>query len=93
VSAGLDPAEFWKQTPKSFVAVMEGAARRHRRDFELAITGAWHAEAFARQKRLKGLADYIGEKPKRRKQSPEEMFAILSQFQAGGAPIDIREVN
>jgi hypothetical protein len=93
VTAGFDPDGFWKQTPKSFVAVMEGAARRQKREFDLAITQAWHAVAFDRTKRLKGLADYLVVKPKYKAQTPEAMFAALMQMQAGGAPLSIREIN
>lgn len=93
MAAGLNPTDFWQQTPKSFVAIMEGAARRQKREYELTVVGAWHAEAFARQKRLKKLGDYLGDKPKARRQTPEEMFAVIQQFKAGGAPMNIREVN
>lgn len=70
---------------------MEGAARRARREQELAILQAWHGEAFARTKRLKGLSDYLGEKKKA--QTPEEMLAVFRSFQSRGAPMNIRQVN
>jgi hypothetical protein len=76
---------------------MDGAARRHKRELDVAISCAWHSvvfEAKAQKGRLKKLSEYLEVKAKpRKRQTPEEMFAILSQFQAGGAPIDIREVN
>jgi len=70
---------------------MEGAARRQKREFELAVTGAWHAEAFARSKRLKKLSDYL--QPKATASTPAEMLAVLRELQAGGAPMNIRRVN
>jgi hypothetical protein len=70
---------------------MEGAARRQKREFELAIIGAWHTEAFARAKHLKKLSEYLADKP--RAQTPDEMFAALQQMKAAGAPMNIRQIN
>jgi hypothetical protein len=72
---------------------MEGAARRQKREFDLAIIQAWHTEAFARAKRLKKLSEYLADKPKRRAQTPDEMFAALQQLKAAGAPMNIRQIN
>jgi hypothetical protein len=73
---------------------MEGAARRQKRAFDLVIIGAWHTEAFARTKKLKALSDYVGDKPKPFKATtPEQMLAAFQAMQAGGAPLNIREVN
>jgi hypothetical protein len=72
---------------------MEGAARRQKREFELAIIGAWHTEAFARAKRLKNLSEYLADKPTRKAQTPDEMFAALQQLKAAGAPMNIRQIN
>jgi hypothetical protein len=93
IAAGLHPDSFWKQTPRSFVAVMDGAARRQKREFDLMVSGAWHAEAFARTKQLKQLSDYTGTKPVRKAQTPDEMLAALQMMKAGGAPLSIRELN
>jgi hypothetical protein len=72
---------------------MDGAARRQKREFELVVSGAWHAEAFARTKSLKPLPDYLKAKPKPRIQTPDEMFANLQMMAAGGAPLNIRTIN
>jgi hypothetical protein len=70
---------------------MEGAANRHKREFELAITQAWHGEAFARTKLLKGLGDYL-KRPKKA-QTPDQMLAALKMYADGGAPLNIRTLN
>jgi hypothetical protein len=73
---------------------MEGSARAAKRRHDLAIVQAWHGEAFARAKLLKGLAHYLGTKPKpTRAQTPDEMFAALQMMHAGGAPLSIRQIN
>jgi hypothetical protein len=72
---------------------MDGAARRQKWEFDLMVSGAWHAEAFARTKQLKQLSDYTGTKPVRKAQTPDEMLAALQMMKAGGAPLNIRELN
>jgi hypothetical protein len=72
---------------------MEGASRRHKRDFDLAITQAWHAVAFDRAKRLKKLSDYLGDAKPKRAQTPDEMLAVLMSMKGAGAPMNIRKVN
>ena len=59
------------------------------------MSQAWHTEAFARMKGkdFKGALDRIIKPRRPRKQSPEEMLAILLQCQAGGAPIKITDIN
>ena len=73
---------------------MEAVSRRHKREFDLTVSGAWHAEAFARTKKLKKLSEYVGDKPKSVKATtPDEMFAVLQMMKAGGAPLNIRTIN
>ena len=90
-AAGLAPDSFWRQTPRSFAAIMEGRARAAKRNFELALSQAWHTEAFAREKRLKKLAEYLEGPPKAR--TADEILDAFLMFQALGAPMTIREVN
>lgn len=66
---------------------MEGHVRAATRAYDLAIAQAWHAEAFARQKRLKPLAKYLSVQP--RAQSASEMLGALREMQARGAPMTI----
>lgn len=49
-----------RQTPRSYVAVMEGCAKAIETQKNLVVLGAWHGEAFHRTKRLKALAEYLG---------------------------------
>lgn len=74
---------------------MDGRARAAKREADLLFWQAWHVEAFARMsgRDFKAAIKKIG-KPKRpRKQSPAEMLAILRQFEAGGAPMKITDIN
>lgn len=61
---------------------MKARAKAEKKAFDLAITQAWHIEAFARQKQLNKLSSYIGSSEPRRPQTPEEMLAILQSFPA-----------
>lgn len=72
---------------------MEGRARAAKRESDAMLSQAWHTEAFARQKTLKPLDKLLAAKPKKRRQTPDEMWAILQQYHAGGAPMSIREIN
>lgn len=70
---------------------MEGCSRAAKRRGELALSQAWHTEAFARQKTLKSLDKLLGLKPKA--QTPDEMFAILQGIAMRGAPMNIKTVH
>ena len=75
---------------------MKGAAKAAARRADENTTQCYQVLQFyglAMSKRLKPLKHYLIDKPKRRVQTPDEMFAILQQFQAGGAPLNIREIN
>lgn len=86
----MPPGEFWVQTPRSFVAILDGRSRAAKQDYELAVAQAWHTEAFARTKRLKRLIDYLKE-PKA--QTPEEILAAFRSFQSHGAPMEIEQLE
>lgn len=91
VAAGLNPEDFWVQTPRSFVAIMEGVSRRAKRESDAKLSLAWHIEAFARQKRLKPLNQLLGIKPKA--QSTDEMLAVFQAFVARGVPMNIKKLH
>jgi hypothetical protein len=55
--------------------------------------GAWQAERFAREKRLKPLAKYLPELRPRHGQMPSEMLAALRALQSAGAPMTITRVD
>lgn len=60
IRAGLDEAQFWASTPyQSLLRIRE--ARQSQMEGYLVI--GWMSERFAREKVLKPLHDYIGEKP------------------------------
>jgi nitrate reductase assembly molybdenum cofactor insertion protein NarJ len=71
---------------------MEGRSRAAKQQFDIAVAGAWHAEAFARQRRLKSLAKYMG-RTTDQKQSGTQMLAMLQELSARGAPMTIRKVE
>jgi hypothetical protein len=48
VAAGLRPADFWEETPRSFVNIMEGIAERDRRAIERSSWQAWWMSATSR---------------------------------------------
>lgn len=76
---------------------MEGAARAANRRSDANTVLAYQALSFyglSIKGKLKGLNDYLIEKPKPpRPQTPDEMFAVLQMAIAGGAPMTVRELN
>jgi hypothetical protein len=87
----LPPSEFWEQTPRSFVAIMDARARAAKRESDAALSLAWHIEAFARQKRLKPLREMLGIKPKA--QTTDEMLAVFRQIAGKGVPMNFKQIN
>lgn len=74
---------------------MEGAALAAKRQHEGELVLAWHTAAFgaaAQAGKLKRLTHYLPKKPQR-EQTPEEMLAVLREFKARGANMNIRRVN
>lgn len=75
---------------------MKGATRAATRRADENTTQAYLALNFyclAQKGKLKPLKEYLIDKPRKRKMSPAEIFGILQQFHAGGAPLNIREIN
>ena len=63
MALGRDWAGFWRETPFTGTSLIQAARKGA---FERSVTEAWYGEYFARQKRLKPPAHYIGdEKPKK----------------------------
>jgi nitrate reductase assembly molybdenum cofactor insertion protein NarJ len=71
---------------------MEGRAHAAKQQFDIAVAGAWHAEAFARTKRLKPLSKYLAHDDSRG-QDGAQMLAALREMNARGAPMTIRKVH
>jgi hypothetical protein len=67
---------------------MEGAALAARRQFDLAITTAWHTEAFARTKKLPKLASLIGDHDGTKSASAQAL-AFFHGLKAKGVPVEI----
>lgn len=78
------------QTPRTFIAIMEGAARAAKQQFEMFVSGAWHGEAFARTKRLKPLSDYLTEHVDQR---PPDLLSAFREMKARGVSVDIKKLN
>lgn len=90
MSAGLEPESFWKQTPRSFVTIMEGRSRAAKTHYEQGLSLAWHVEAFARQKRLKPLEKYL--RPASRRPTGGDMLATFKAFKKQGAAMTIKKL-
>jgi len=65
--------------------IIEGVTRRRQADNNMLLAAAWHAEAFARSKRLPRLKDILLEGGERqaRKQTPEQIEAVVRSWLAG----------
>jgi hypothetical protein len=62
-AAGFDPEAFWDQNSATFNASMLGAEKRRTTDQSYFIMGAWMGEFFAREKKVKRLAEYLPKPP------------------------------
>lgn len=97
ISLGGRDDRFWAQTPKSYVAAMEGMARAASRQVDLAITNGWHAALFALngysgQLKGKRLSDYLTSKPEKRDDQAlinAQGIHFFQSLKAKGMPIDI----
>lgn len=72
---------------------MEGAGLAANQQTDLALFHAWHAEAFAREKRLKPLGKYLSSNRPKKSQSAAEMLATLQEFADRGAKMKIKRVS
>ncbi len=70
---GVSRELFWRSTPRELREEFLAATARRKQDFDMLISTAWHAEFFARQKHLKGLATYLN------KATPEEEEYMAEQ--------------
>jgi hypothetical protein len=55
LKAGVPALEFWRMNPAETVAAIRAASWKYKQELQLVLYGAWHAEAFARTKRLPSL--------------------------------------
>jgi hypothetical protein len=96
VRLGGSPSEFTRQTPRSYVAIMEGMAAAATRKLDLCIVTAWHTAVFALSGysgKLKPLSEFLSSKPE-----PEEVdermqnaqaIHFFQSLKARGVPIEI----
>jgi hypothetical protein len=94
VAAGLRPRDFWKETPRSFVIVMQGAAERDRR----AMTAVSRLPGGSRTSpapaaKLKPLKHYLELLKPKKVQAAEDILAVFREHQRRGAAIRIRHIK
>jgi hypothetical protein len=87
---------FWKQTPRTFIAIMEARGRAAQRKLDQDISLAWHIMAIDRDNqkgRMKPLSKYITAIRPVRQQSADEVATIFQSLKAKGKSVKIREVK
>lgn len=67
---------------------MEGAAEAERKAFDLAITTAWHTEAFAREKKLGKLSKYLKRQSEKRSVL-SDAHSFFASMKAKGIPVKV----
>ena len=81
---GLDPEAFWRQTPRTFVAIMKGRAEAARASYNERMGLAWHIAALSLSdpKKFPKLGDLLieHEDQTRRGQTPGEMLAAMQNW-------------
>lgn len=86
---------FWKQTPRTFIAIMEARGRAAQRKIEQDISLAWHIMAIDRQnqgkRQLIPLSKYLTAVRPVRQQTADEVAAIFQSLKAKGKSVKIRE--
>lgn len=91
------PGLFWDQTPATTRTTILGAIEARRSAYDLAMYGAWRAEAFAREDKLKPYEQYRSKSKKTSKagarQTAGEMLAAFQNRAQAGAPIAIEMVE
>lgn len=72
---------------------MKGRARAAQSEYDLAVSQAWHGEAFARAKKLKSLSEYLPKGESSQSIPPEAILDAMMTMKAHGVPMDIRKLN
>lgn len=89
MALGLSEDEFWRRTPRQLARTFEAHGRRLRRQHNEAMTLAWHVAALPRMKTFPALAKLlvpIDGRPRRVRQSPEQMLAIARMMAGVAVP-------
>lgn len=72
---------------------MKGRSLAAKQRAELAISQAWHGEAFARAKKLKGLDHYLLGGDSAEPVQPEAILDAMMTMQAHGVPMQIKKLS
>ncbi len=76
---------FWRQTPRRFRHWLDSRLKAAVADHRHKAWMVWTGEQLARVKTLPAFERFVGKDPMKKKQTPEEMMAILSEL-VGGPP-------
>ena len=85
ISEGLPLDQFWRITPLEFTNVMRGRAWAQEQMQRLAISAAWHVEAFRRTKRLPDLERLLSPSDEIAEQTPDDILGVLQAIEAAGS--------
>lgn len=72
---------------------MKGRARAAQQEYDLAVAQGWWGEAMARQKKLKGLGEYLPKDEDADPVQPEVILDAMLTMQAHGVPMKVEWVN
>jgi hypothetical protein len=92
------PLSFWRQSPRTFVNAMEGAAKAEERRLDHAVVAAWYTATFALgmySGKLKGkrLTDFLsGDRGKAERNPAADAVAFFHRMKAAGFPVKIERV-
>ncbi len=82
VQFGIDPLVAGEYTPYELLLIGKQVQEKSYREFENALTVAWHTEAFARQRRLPKLEKILKDVRKPSKKTNSRSDAILKAMAA-----------
>lgn len=85
VEMGLDPGDFWSQTPRLFKAIVSGRLKAMEREFQGRAWQAWHTAVIPLMKTVPTLASLTGEQPTIKKQTPAEMRSVFAAMREAAA--------
>ncbi len=97
VDADFAPHLFWDENPGTFALAMEGVRKRMKREDDAGFARSYEIailSATAQAGKLKTLAHYQRKRDAgTRRQSPQEMLAVLKSLKANGAKMKISRVK
>lgn len=85
VEMGLDPGDFWTQTPRLFKAIIDGRLKAMEREFQGRAWQAWHTAVIPLMKTVPSLAELTGAPTTNKKQTPAEMRAVFAAMREAAA--------